>query len=148
MDKEMLAAVVSRSVGDKLQIRWSQDDHVRVTTMKVLELAPDSKVENGSLAGAVLEKGKDWITIKLADGSKEKLIIQRIIGAKDEPDKDMLKAIAATSIGQQVQAKWFRDGERRVYSLAPATASRPAGGRPTASRPAADASGGAPSPQS
>lgn len=43
-------------------------------------------------------------------------------------NKEMLAAIAAVKVGDRVEAKWFRDGDRRLYSLKPAGTGPTAGG--------------------
>jgi len=119
-DKEMCHAFTERHVGDRVEIRKSVDDHIRVVTMRLLALAPGAAPpggEGGAVTGAVAEKGKDWVVINAEDGTKERYMPQRVIGAADELDKNVLAAIAGLRIGQRVEAHWFRDGERRLYVL-------------------------------
>jgi hypothetical protein len=114
-----------------------------------LALAPKATTlpggEGGTVVGTVVEKGKDWLTIKpakpaespaqlavrselqgygleseSADSSTQRYLPQRIIGTTDELDKDILRAITKTKVGDRVEVLWFRDGERRMYSLKPA----------------------------
>jgi hypothetical protein len=127
---EMLKAIAQRYVGDRVEIRWSTDDHVRVSTMRVLSISPTADTqpgfEGGTLVGKVVEKDKDSITISVDDGTQERYVPQRIVGMKDGLDKDVLKAIAAAKVGDRLEAKWFKDGPRRLYSLKPAPAGKPA----------------------
>jgi len=123
-DKEMTAAIAQRTVGDRVEIRWTTDDHVRVSTMRVLALSAQAVekagFEGGTVIGQVVDKDKDSVTIKADDGRQERYLPQRIVGVKDGLDKDVLKAIGAARVGDRLEARWFRDGERRLYSLKPA----------------------------
>jgi len=115
----MLAALAERSVGDRVEIHWVSDDRVRVDTLRILALAPPKAPQPdkaGEFVGKVDDKGKDWVTLRADDGAQARYLPQRIIGAKDSFDNDVLRAIAAAKPGG-LDAKWFRDGERRLYSL-------------------------------
>jgi hypothetical protein len=132
-DKEMTAAIAQRTVGDRVEIHWTTDDHVRVRTIRVLELSAQAVAkagfEGGTVVGQVVEKDKDSVTIKGDDGRQERYLPQRIVGVKDGLDKDVLKAIGAAKVGDRLEGRWFRDGERRLYALKPAApAAAPAPG--------------------
>jgi hypothetical protein len=49
----------------------------------------------------------------------------RRIAGPDELDKDVLRRIASIKRGGLVEARWYKDGEPRLYYLEPATAKRP-----------------------
>lgn len=119
--KEMLQAIAQRNVGDRVQIRVAVDDHRRVSTMRLLARSPNAPPpasdEGGTIVGQFVEKGKDWITIQTDAGEKERFVPQRVIGAGEDLDKDVLKAIAIAKRGDRLEASWFKDGERRLYSL-------------------------------
>jgi hypothetical protein len=123
-DEDMMAAFKVRNVGDRVEIRRTMDHHVCVVTMRLLALADKPTTlpggEAGAVVGVVTEKSKDWIVIKGDDGTKERYTPQRIVGSPDQLDQDMLRAIGATFVGRRVEGKWFRDGDRRLYSLKPA----------------------------
>ena len=144
-DKDMSAAFKERNVGDRVEIRRSADDHIRVTSMRLLALADHPALlpggEAATVVGVVAEKGKDWISIKGDDGAKERYSPQRVIGgAADEVDRDILHAIGVIAVGKRVEARWFRDGDtRRLYSLkspppAPAPDAKSPAAPPTAAK--------------
>ncbi len=60
--------------------------------------------------------------VLLLAGPAQRYLPQRIVGAKDELDKDVLRAIVKAKVGDRVEAMWFHDGERRMCSLKPAAA--------------------------
>jgi hypothetical protein len=126
LDKEMVEAIARRNIGDRVEVRWMVDDHRRVSTMRLLALSPQASTppagQGGTIVGDVVEKGKDWLEITSAESPAEHYLPQRIVGTKDELDKDVLRAIAKAKVGDRVEAMWFLDGERRLYSLKPATA--------------------------
>jgi len=120
-DKDMLEAMAQRNVGDRVEIRWIKDDHVRVSTMRVLELAADPpEGAGGSVVGKVVAKDKDSVTLQAEGQEKQRYLPQRVIGTKDELDPDVLKAIAAAKVGDKLEARWLGEGERRLYFLKPA----------------------------
>jgi len=86
----------------------------------------------------VVEKGKDWVNIKADNGKVDRYLPQRVIGTKDDLDRDVLRALATARVGDHIEIAWFRDGERRIYSWKPAgklPATRPAAVRSPATRP-------------
>jgi len=125
-DKEMLAAVALRNVGDRVEIRFTSDEAHRVHTMRVLAISPQATsqpgFDGGTVVGKVMEKGKDFVVIKPDDADPERYLPQRIVGEKDSLDKGVLRVMGNTAIGSRVEAKWFKDGERRIYALRPAAA--------------------------
>ena len=126
LDQEMLAALAQRNIGDRVQIRWIIDHHHRrISTLRVLALAgaPDSQPdpERGTVIGRVVDHGKDWITIKDANEESRRYTAQHIVG-QDELDKDVMRRIATIKRGDVVEARWYRDGEPRLYYLEPTTA--------------------------
>lgn len=136
-DKEMAQAIAQRHVGDRVEIRFVTDDWTRVMTMRVVEIGLAATTqpgfEGGTVVGKVVEKEKDSITIKPDSGSQERYLPQRIVGEKDGLDKGVLKAIATAKTGDRLEAKWFKDGERRLYSLKPAAAAKLATSQPAPS---------------
>ena len=134
-DKEMGQAIAQRHVGDRVEIRFFTDDWTRVVTMRVLSISPAATTqpgfEGGTVVGKVVAKDKDSITIKPDEGNQERYLPQRIVGEKDGLDKDVLKAMAAAKVGDRLEARWFKDGERRLYSLKPAAAVKPPLTQPT-----------------
>jgi hypothetical protein len=120
-DKEMLKAIVDVSIGDRVEVHWTKDDHLRVSTMRLVELSPRGLKkygdEAGTVTGKLIEKGKDWVVIQTDDGDKQRYLPQKIIGGLGQLDYDVLRSIAELKIGDAVEARWFREGERRVYSL-------------------------------
>ncbi len=127
-DKEMTAAIARRNVGDRVEVRWRQDDWVRVRTIRVLDISPQAAAKpgfaGGTAVGKVIKKGKDFVVIKPDQGDPQRYVLQTIAGAKDLPDKDMVTAIAAVKVGDRVEAKWFKDGDPRLYSVKPAGAAQ------------------------
>jgi hypothetical protein len=126
---EMLAAIAQRSVSDRVQIRWIVDHHHRrVSTIRVLELFPpatgEPASERGTVIGRIVDHGKDWVTIKSDNDQSHRYTAQRIAG-QDELDKDVLRRIASSKRGDLVEARWYQDGEPRLYYLEPATAEQP-----------------------
>jgi hypothetical protein len=129
LSQEMLAAIAQRNIGDRVQIRWIVDHHHRrVSTLRVLALAPPASgqadSERGTVIGRVVDRGKDWVTIKRDNDEPRRFAAQRIVG-QDELDKDILRRIATIKRGEVVEARWYRDGEPRLYYLEPATAEPP-----------------------
>lgn len=128
-DPVIMQAMGRRNIGDRIEFRWYTDDHVRLSTVRVLAISADAAkqpgFDGGTVVGQVIEKGRDFIVIKPDDGDKERYLPQRVIGEKDALDKDVLRAIANAKVGDRVEARWFRDGERRLYFLAPASAVKP-----------------------
>jgi hypothetical protein len=128
LDKEMVEAIAQRNIGDRVEVRWSVDDHRRVSTMRLRALSPQASAspgsEGGTVVGNVVEKGKHWLVIKSAESPAQRYLPQHVVGTKDELDKDILRAIAKAKVGDRVEAMWFRDGERRMYSLKPAVAAQ------------------------
>jgi hypothetical protein len=118
---EMLAAIEARNVGDRVEIRWVQDEGLRIGTMRLLELAPEAQPpggQGGTVVGHVLERGLDWVTIKPEDGGQpERYVPQRIVGEKDALDREVLAVITKASRGMRLEARWFLDDGRRLYSL-------------------------------
>jgi hypothetical protein len=139
-DKEIVAAMAKRNVGDRVEIRWREDDWVRAVTIRVLEISPEALAkpgfEGGTAVGKVVEKGPDFVVVKPDPGEAQRYGLQTVAGAKGAPDKDMVAAIAAVKVGDQVEAKWFKDGERRLCALKPAAP--PAAKPPAATPPGAD----------
>ena len=96
--------------------------------MRVLALAlpavgqPAS--ERGALIGRIVDHGKDWITIKDDHEESHRYLPQRIAG-QDELDKDVLRRMATSKRGELVEARWYKDGEPRLYYLEPATVEPP-----------------------
>jgi hypothetical protein len=132
---EMIEAIGRRFVGDRVEIRKSTDDHIWVSTMRVLSISPAAMTqpgfEGGTVVGKVTAKDKESITLVFnGGGGEQRYLPQRIVGEKDGLDKDVLKTIAAAKVGDLVEGKWFKDGERRLYSLKPATAVRPPQSQP------------------
>jgi hypothetical protein len=123
-DKEMLRAIVDVNIGDRVDIHWTKDDHIRVSTLRLLELSEQGKKRLGDAAGTVrgkvVEKGKDWVAIQADGGDKQRYLPQRIIGVKGQLDYDILRTIASLKAGDPVEAGWFRDNERTLYFLKPA----------------------------
>jgi len=146
-DKEMIAAIAKRNVGDRVELRWREDDWVRVLTIRVLEISPEAAAkpgfEGGTAVGKVVEKGQDFVVLKPDGGDPQRYVLQTIAGAKGAPDKDMAAAIAAVRVGDQVEAKWFKDGDRRLCSLKPAPAVKAPAAQPGSPDP-----GGTPAPRS
>lgn len=142
MDKELLQAMIDRNIGDRVEIRWMKDDHVRVSSMRLLALSPKATAqpggEGGIVVGRVMQKGKDWVSVKANDGKPERYLPQRVIGEKDQLDRDVLRALATAKVGDPIEIAWFRDGDRRIYSWKPAgklATTRPAAVRGTTTRP-------------
>jgi hypothetical protein len=130
-DKEMLAAIGLRNVGDRVEIRFTSDEAHRVHTLRVLTISPAAAsqpgFDGGTAIGRVMEKSKDFLVIKPDNAEPARYLPQRIVGEKDSFDKDVFRAMSVTAIGSRVEARWFGDGERRIYSLRPAAAvARPA----------------------
>ena len=130
LEKEMLAAIAQRNIGDRVQIRWVIiDDHRRVSTMRVLAMATPATgqpaTECGTVIGLVVDHGKDWVSIKNDNEELHRYLPQRIVGAQGELDKDVMRRIATIKRGELVEARWYKDGERRLYYLESATAERP-----------------------
>jgi len=133
LDKEMTAAIARRMVGDRVELRSTQDDHVRVATLRVVGLSPQATTrpgfEGGALAGRVTARDKTSVTIKLDGGQEQRFLPQEVAGTKKELDRAMTRAIAAVNVGDRVEGEWFSDsGQRRIISLNPvsATAHAPA----------------------
>lgn len=120
-DKEMLKAIVDVNVGDRVEVYWTKDDHLRVSTLRLLDLSERGQKKLGDAAGIVhgkvAEKGKDWISIQAEDGDKQRYVPQRIIGAHGQLDYDIVRTIGSLKVGDPVEARWFADGERRLYYL-------------------------------
>jgi hypothetical protein len=120
-DKEMLRAIVDVNMGDRVDVHWTKDDHIRVSTLRLLELSEQGKNKLGDAAGTVIgkvvEKGKDWVTIQADQGEKQRYLPQRIIGGKGQLDYEILRTIASLKVGNPVEAGWFSDSERRLYLL-------------------------------
>jgi hypothetical protein len=124
-DPEMGRAIGQRTVGDRVECRWFEDDHRRARTMRVLAMSPQTAAgDAGTIVGQVMEKGKDWLLIQSDDGEKIRYVPQPVIGAGGELDKGVLRAITHAKVGGRVEGSWFDDGERRLYSLKPATAAK------------------------
>jgi hypothetical protein len=123
-DKEMLRAIADINIGDRVDVHWTKDDHIRVSTLRLLELSEQGKKKLGDAAGTVsgkvVEKGKDWVAIQADDGDRQRYVPQRIVGVKGQLDYDILRTIASLKVGDPVVAGWLRDNEPRLYSLNPA----------------------------
>jgi len=96
--------------------------------------------EGGSATGAVTakdkDKDKDSITITTDDGSQHRCLPQGATDGTDGPDKNVLRAIAAAKISDRVEVLWwFKDGERRIYSLKPVVAVKTATSQPAPAGP-------------
>ncbi len=117
-DPTLGKAFGQRMIGDCVEFRWFEDDHRRMRTMRVVAMSPQAaKGDAGTVAGEVVDKGKDWITIQTGDGEKNRYVPQPVIGADAELDKAVQKAISQAKVGRRVEGAWFDDGERRLYSL-------------------------------
>ena len=117
-DPDMTKVMAGRCAGDEVQIHWTVDDHIRVTSMKVIALSKDSNVPNGTVVGSVVDKTKESITVKLEDGSKETYSPQ-LLGSEGQMDADLLRLLAGISANQRVEVKWFQQDGKRFYSLRP-----------------------------
>ena len=95
--------------------------------MRVLAMSPQAaKSDAGIVAGEVLEKGKGWIVIQSGDGERQRYVPQPVLGTNGELDKAVERAIAQAKVGRRVEAEWFDDGERRLYSLKNLPPAKPA----------------------
>ncbi len=119
-DQVMAKTFNQRTVGDRVEVRWTMDDHRRVRTMRVLAMSPQASSDDaGTVTGRVVEKGKDWLTIESDDGEKNRYVPQPVVGAGEELDKDVQRAMAQVKVGRRVTGSWFDDGQRRLYLLKP-----------------------------
>jgi hypothetical protein len=120
-DREMLKAIVDVNIGDRVEVHWTKDDYLRVSTMRLVELSERGQKKLGdtvgTVTGKVVEKGKDWIAIQADAGGKQRYLPQRIIGASGQLDYDILRTIGTLKVGDTAEARWFTDGERRLYFL-------------------------------
>ncbi len=114
----MLQAIGQRLIGDRVEIRWTADDHRRVSTMRVLAMSDQTaQGDGGTVVGRLFDKGKDWLIIQSDDGDKQRDVPQRIVGTNGERDKSVLRAMAGIKVGSRVEGSWFDDGERQLYLL-------------------------------
>jgi hypothetical protein len=119
-DPEMAKAISQRTVGDRVEIRWVEDDHRRVKTMRVLATAPQTAADDaGLIVGRVVDKGKDWLTIESDGGEKNRYVPQPVVGTNGELDKEVQRNMSRVKVGRRVEGLWFDDGERRLYLLKP-----------------------------
>ena len=80
----------------------------------------DVLLESGVMGRAAVPSGAstgEKEAIELRDGDKQRYVPQKIIGGLGQLDYDVLRSIAALKVGDAVEGRWFREGERRVYSL-------------------------------
>ena len=49
----MLQAIVDVNIGDRVDVHWTKDDHIRVSTLRLLELSERGKKRLGDAAGTI-----------------------------------------------------------------------------------------------
>ena len=74
----------------------------------------------GRSSGKVVEKGKDWVAIQADGGDKQRTCRKESSSVKGQLDYDILRTIASLKVGDPVEAGWFGNDERSLYSLKPA----------------------------
>jgi hypothetical protein len=78
-----------------------------VGDLSVLALSPQATAqpggEGGIIDGRVVEKGKDWVSIKADNGKVDRYLPQRVIGTKDDLDRDVLRALTSARVGDHIE---------------------------------------------
>ena len=104
-DAEMLQAFNQRLIGDRVEIRWTEDDHRRLSTMRILAMSNQAAPgDAGTVSGRAIEKGKDWLILQTDDGERERFVPQRIVGGNGERDKTVLRPCPASRSAAQSKA--------------------------------------------
>ena len=142
LEKEMLAAIAQRNIGDRVQIRWVIiEGNRRVSTMRVLAIATPATgqpaTECGTVIGLVVDHGKDWVTIKNENEDPQRYP-PNASRASGELDKDVSRRIATISRGELVERGGTKMESGGSTTLNPQL---PSGQKPLQRRPCRDLSG-------
>ena len=123
-DKEILAAIDKRRVGDVVKVKWIYVERKNIVAIELIKAAAveekpvDRPVEpalkSGTVTGTVTEKGENWIRVKADGGESERYTPRWVNGGLD---KEILAKIAKVQAGQKVTVKWIWEERRRVIEL-------------------------------
>ena len=111
-DKKMLEEIRELIVSNRVRVKW---EYIREIDrlVDVQTLIPRSK--RGTVRGTVVNKGKNHVDVKPADGGPVERYLPHWRG--NGLDKDVLRQIAPLEVGQKVSVRWEYDERKRVLSI-------------------------------
>jgi ferric-dicitrate binding protein FerR (iron transport regulator) len=120
LDKGVLAGISQVKVGQRVELKWTQDELKRVTDIKVLQAATRPG-ESGTVTGIVTGKGDTWLEVRSGGPEKaDRYSVRRVSGAGGESDaeKELLSHFSRVRVGDGIELKWNQvDQRKRVVAI-------------------------------
>ena len=111
LDKKMVEKLKELIVSNRVRVKWEYEERHRVVDVQTL--IPKSK--RGTVRGTVVNKGKNHVDVKPADGGPVERYLPHWRG--NGLDEDVLRQIAPLEVGQKVSVRWEYDERKRVLSV-------------------------------
>lgn len=116
-DPQMLSLLKNIPIGNRVQLTWHWDGHLRVDHLKLLR--PFKK--KGALVGTIVEKGEKWVEVfSSVNGIPSRYYAKWIGGSPDKGggyDQAIISRIGELEPGYKVKLVWSYDIRPRVLSL-------------------------------
>ena len=109
-DKATIEAIKKLRVPNRVKLDWAFTEHLRIVSVEMLE----PKEKSGVIEGTVTAKGENWIEVKSGDAPTERYSPR---WAEGGPDKDALRAIRESAVGDKVRIEWAYAERLRIVSL-------------------------------
>jgi hypothetical protein len=112
--KGLLRALEELVADDPVAVTWKVDGEKKVVT--AIEAS-------GTITGTVSAKAGWWIEVTPEGGKAQRFILPWRGGSPKsgvEPDKEIVKLIAAQKVGDKVALAWKLDDHKRIVSIKPA----------------------------
>jgi hypothetical protein len=125
-DKDTLAALKKVYLSNLVEVSWQLQENQR-RIVSITAIVPAEKT--GAVTGTIVAKGENWLDLKPKAGPVERYMACWVGGMPKDGggfDKEMLKTIAAVKVGDAVTLQWRYEERKRVLSVAPAPAEKPA----------------------
>jgi len=116
-DPQMLNQMADIPIGNRIQLSWHWDGHLRVERLKLLRPFKSKGVE----VGTIVNKGEKWIEILSSrNGIPSRYYVKWVGGSPDKGggyDQEVISRLRELGSGSKVKLVWSYDIRPRVVSL-------------------------------